>query len=167
MANKRNQKVRKELEEEYGNDCMFKKAGIEKKIERIRGMKTYKQFKEEKRYTLKFIEHYEGQMTLHHLKHVEEGGETTKENGAIVSALGQFYIHSLPREQEEIINNMLREYKKCKIEFVDDLETGVELAFTDLEVYSIKKEQKDRFNRAREKEQARKEIERGFEEWEK
>ena len=73
MGNKKNQKVRKELEDEYGKSCMFKKAGCEKKIERIKGIKTYKQFKEEKRYTLKFIEHYEGIMTLHHLKHVVEG----------------------------------------------------------------------------------------------
>lgn len=87
MGNKRNQKVREELAKEYGNECMFKKAGIEKRIQRIKGIKTYRQFIEEKRYTLKFIEHYEGIMTLHHLKHVSEGGETTKENGAIVNAL--------------------------------------------------------------------------------
>ena len=87
MGNKRNQKVREELAKEYGNECMFKKSGIENKIERIKGIKTYKQFIEEKIYTLKFIEHYEGIMTLHHLKHVKDGGETTKENGAIVSAL--------------------------------------------------------------------------------
>lgn len=80
---------------------------------------------------------------------------------------GQFYIHSLPRNQEEIINDMLREYKKCKIEFVDELETGVEIAFTDLQVYDQKKDKKDKFNRAREKAAARKQIERGFEEWEK
>ena len=165
MGNKRNQKVREELAKEYGNECMFKKAVSEKELKR-RKIKTYKQFIEEKRYTLKFIEHYEGIMTLHHLKHVEEGGETTKENGAIVSALGQFYIHSLQRSDEEVINNMLRVYKKCKIEFVDDLDTGIELAFTDLQVYDNKKEKKDKFNRAKEKENSRKNIEKGMLEWE-
>jgi hypothetical protein len=50
MGNKKNQKVRKELEEEYGKGCMFKKAGIDKKLERIKGIKTYRQFVEEKRY---------------------------------------------------------------------------------------------------------------------
>ena len=79
---------------------------------------------------------------------------------------GQFYIHSLPRNQEEVINNMLRDYKKCKIEFVDDLDTGIELAFTDLQVYDIKKEKKDKFNRAKEKENSRKNIEKGMLEWE-
>ena len=94
-----------------------------------------------------------------------DNSKPTKENGAIVSALGQFYMHSLPRSQEEIINDMLRDYKKCKIEFTDELETGVQILFTDLEVYGQKKERKDKFNRAREKEDARKEIERGFSKW--
>jgi hypothetical protein len=62
---------------EYGNECMFKKAVSEKELKR-RKIKTYKQFIEEKRYTLKFIEHYEGIMTLHHLKHVEEGRRNNK-----------------------------------------------------------------------------------------
>lgn len=79
---------------------------------------------------------------------------------------GQFYIHSLPRKQEEVINDMLREYKKCKIEFVDELDTGIELAFTDLQVYDNKKEKKDKFNRAKEKENSRKNIEKGMLEWE-
>lgn len=76
---------------------------------------------------------------------------------------GQFYIHSLPRNQEEVINDMLRAYKECPVEFVDDLETGIEIKFTDFS-YDPKKE---KFNRAREKAEARKEIERGIEEWEK
>ncbi len=78
---------------------------------------------------------------------------------------GQFYIHSLPRNQEEIINDMLREYKKCKVEFVDELDTGIEIKFTDF-AYDPNKE-KPKFNRAKEKAEARKEIERGFEEWER
>ena len=93
-------------------------------------------------------------------------GETTKENGAIVSALGQFYIHSLPREHEEVINDMLRDYKKCKVQLIDDLETGVQILFTDLEVYEQKKTEKDRYERAKKKEQDRKDIEKGYLKWE-
>ena len=75
---------------------------------------------------------------------------------------GQFYIHSLPRNQEEIINDMLREYKKCKVEFVDELETGIEIKFTDF-VYEPKEQ---KFNRAKEKENSRKQIEKGLLDWE-
>ena len=97
----------------------------------------------------------------------KKDGATTKENGAEVSALAQFYMHSLERDEEEVINNMLRDYKKCKVELVDELDTGVQILFTDLEVYDQKKERKDKYERTKKKEQDRKQIERGFEEWEK
>ena len=61
---------------------------------------------------------------------------------------------------------MLRDYKKCKIEFVDDLETGVQILFTDLEVYEQKRTEKDRYNRAKKKEEDRKDIEKGYLKWE-
>lgn len=77
---------------------------------------------------------------------------------------GQFYMHSLPRNQEEIINDMLRDYKKCKVELVDDLETGVEINFTD---FAYDPKEKDKYNRAKKKQEDRKEIERGIEEWDK
>ena len=77
MGNRKNQKIRKELEEEYGKGCMFKKAVDEKELKR-RGIKTYRQFIEEKRYSLKFIEHYEGIMTVHHLKYVMERRRNNK-----------------------------------------------------------------------------------------
>ena len=50
-------------------------------------------------------------MTFHHLKHRSDGGKATASNGAIVSEIAHRYIHSLPRDQEEIVNNMLRKYK--------------------------------------------------------
>lgn len=39
------------------------------------------------------------------------GGGTNIENGAILSELAHRYIHSLSREDEELINNMIRQYK--------------------------------------------------------
>lgn len=39
------------------------------------------------------------------------GGKTDINNGSILSELVHRYIHSLPREDEELINNMLRKYK--------------------------------------------------------
>ena len=79
-------------------------------------------------------------------------------------------MHSLEREDEEVINNMLRNYKenykKCKVELVDELESGVQILFTDLEVYDQKKEIKDRYERAKKKEQDKKDIEKGYFKWE-
>lgn len=106
-----NKSVRKILERKYGKGCMFKKANCEEQIERLRTIKTFKKYLEEKRYTGKKIKKLEKQMTFHHLKHRSEGGETTPENGGVINELAHAYMHSLPREHEEIINNMIREYK--------------------------------------------------------
>ena len=51
-------------------------------------------------------------MTYHHLEHNADGGKTNVENGAVVNELAHRYLHSLPRQDEEIINDMLRDYKR-------------------------------------------------------
>lgn len=106
-----NKSARLALESIYGKGCMFQKAYIAKKIEQIGGIKTYKKFVEEKHYKLKRIRQLEKTMTYHHLKHRADGGSATVHNGAVVNELAHQYIHSLPREEEEIVNNMLRQYK--------------------------------------------------------
>ena len=122
MSSKKNRKIREALERIYGEGCMFQKARIEKRIEQLGGIKTYKQFKEEHKYTLKKIKAFENIQTLHHLVHKSEKGQTTIENGAVINSLAHTYMHSLPRADEEVINDMLRDYKKCKVEFVDELQ---------------------------------------------
>ena len=106
-----NKSARQLLEMIYGKGCMFKRANIPERLEgyKIRG---YKVFVAGQKFKSKKIKKLEETMTYHHLIHRSEGGETTIENGAILSELAHIYIHSLPREQEEIINNMLREYKQ-------------------------------------------------------
>ena len=147
---KKNKSIREKLEKKYGKGCMFKKAKVEEKIENIKTIKTYKRFIEEKRYTGKIIQIYEKQMNLHHLKHKFEGGETTVENGVIISTLAHRYIHSLPREQEEFINDIMREYKKqvdeCNVVFVDDLDIPFIVAPVEFYV-----DEKGKYNRAKKK----------------
>lgn len=115
----------------YGSGCMFKKSGAERYVEKLGTIKTYKRYKEERRYTSKKIKALESLMTYHHLKHKSNGGKPTIENGAILSALVHQYIHSLPRNQEELINDYLREYKRSidhnelPIEFVEELESPI------------------------------------------
>lgn len=139
-----NKKARQKLEKEYGKGDMFKKANIEEKIEKKKTIKTYKKFLEERHYTGKFIKLYKKQMNYHHLKHKSEGGETTIENGAIVSALAHMYMHSLPREQEEFINDELRKYKQeideCKVVFVDDLDVPYKVNAMEFSIEEKKKE---------------------------
>lgn len=149
---KSNKRAREQLERQYGKGCMFKKARIEEKIKEKQTIKTYRRFLQEKRFTAKKVKKYEKMMTLHHLKHCSEGGKTTVENGAVVNALAHMYMHSLPREQEEYINNELRRYKKqsdeCKVVLVDDLETPYTITAIE---FAIDEKNKGEYNRAREK----------------
>lgn len=141
---------------------MFKKAGIEQKIEQKKTIKTYRRFLEEKRYTGKKIKHYEEIMTMHHLRHRSEEGKTDIQNGSVVNSLAHTYMHSLPREQEEYINNELREYKRqhskeCTVEFVDYLPLDFEvkaMVITPEEMQPSKK-----YNRARDKREFLRRIE--------
>lgn len=107
-----NKSARQELEMIYGKGCMFRKARIAERIEKMGGIRTYKSFVETRRYKSKKLYKLLETMTYHHLRHLENDGRTDVANGAIVNELAHQYLHSLPREQEEIINNMLREYKK-------------------------------------------------------
>ena len=160
MGNKRNQKVRKEMINKYGEKCFIEelhlrdKKDIEKEF-RLYGKKQRKIMDE---------------LTYHHIVEKCKGGETTEENGAILRNINHRWFNRLSKEKQAEINKLFQaykeNYKRCKIEFVDDLETGIELAFTDLQVYDMKKEKKDKFNRAKEKENSRKNIEKGMLEWE-
>ena len=156
MSSKNNKKIRQRLEKIYGKGCMFQKACIAERIEEIGGIKTYKQFLAERKYTFAKIRELESTMSLHHLKHRSEGGATSEYNSAVINCMAHAYSHSLPRDEEEIINNMLREYKKCKIELVDDLELEIQVNSA---VIEIPLKRKVEFNRAEEKRKTRKMIE--------
>ena len=149
---------------------MFQKAYIAERIEAMGGIKTYKEYIQEHKYTLKKIKKLESTMTLHHIKHRADGGATSERNGAVVSALGQGYLHSLPKEHEEIVNGMLRDYKagidsgryeRVDVELVEDLDTGLEINFAELSAEDdrIVIERPKKYNRALVKREMRRIIE--------
>ena len=165
MSSHKNKIIRERLEHIYGKGCMFQKAYIEQRIEQMGGIKTYKEFLKEHRYTFKKLKKLEETMTLHHLKHRSEEGHTSEQNGAVINAVAHSYLHSLPRHQEEIINNMLREHKRrvdnareCKIEFVDTLDIGIKINYTEISFSEEIKPPKEKFNRAKEKREFEKRI---------
>lgn len=123
-----NKSAKQALERVYGKGCMFKKAHIEEQIEALRTIKTYRRFLQETRYTGRKIHLLESNLTYHHLKHRSEGGKSTLENGAVIGELPHRYIHSLSRQEEEIINNMFREYKfKLQGGILVPTETGIDM----------------------------------------
>ena len=114
-----NKSVRESLEKIYGKKDMFREAHIEEQIdelnkERKRKIRTYREFKEHCKFKRSKEKKLEQQLSLHHLRHKSEQGDTSEHNGAVIASLPHSYIHSLPRDEEEIINNMLRDYKKGK-----------------------------------------------------
>lgn len=176
MSKNKNRQIRQQLTRLYGEGCFFERAHIAEKIEKMGGIKTYKKFLQEKRYTGKKIVN---QISMHHLCHRSEGGSTTVYNGANVSTVAHQYLHSLPRDQEEIINNELRRFKYNidmvrmsigdqqvsfdKINLPDsafNMEDTLTIALEDdLEIEDDKLKKKPKFNRAKIKREFQKMIE--------
>lgn len=169
-----NKKAKKMLIELYGENCMFEKANIAERIAKMGGIRTYSSFLANKRFKGKSIAK---QLTYHHLQHKSDEGKATIENGALVDTTAHAYLHSLPRSQEEIINNMLRAYK---INFMElnqgqvlnsgSLEIEEELGFISIPIEQdeaeirraraiYEKKKKGQFNRAKTKEESRRKIE--------
>lgn len=170
----KNAALKHDLQVRYGKGCMFKNAGIEKLIERLGKIKTYKVYVQETRYKRRKIHTLETSLTYHHLRHRSEGGHTTMDNGAVLSEMAHRYIHSLPRDEEELINDMIRKYKfkldgglliptSSGIEMSQPI--SIELDFSDLDdcieigVFDTTEEDKIKFNRAKQKKETKKLIE--------
>jgi hypothetical protein len=114
-----NKKKRDELQLIYGKGSMFEKSKCEEYIATLPMIKGYKRFIKEKHFTTKEIRKLTHRMNYHHLEHKADGGGTTIENGAVVNELEHRYIHSLPRNHEEIINNHIRQWKADFITIMD------------------------------------------------
>lgn len=118
-----NKKIRLKMVERYGPECMFKKANMGEATKRIKGAISYSEYIKRRGYSKSEIDELESTLTYHHLKHEAGGGPENIQNGALVSRLAHMYIHSLTRDQEEIINELFRKYKEdydeCKSRGID------------------------------------------------
>lgn len=103
-----NSNIKKLLMQKYGKGCFFEMARIAQRIEEMGGIRTYRKFLKEKKLKGQKISQ---QLTVHHLRHRSEGGDTSVENCVNIREAAHQYIHSLPREEEEIINDMFRSFK--------------------------------------------------------
>ena len=174
-----NKKAKEELMKLYGKGCMFEKAQIAERIAKMGGIKTYASYLAGKKFKGKSIKK---QLTYHHLQHKSDGGRATVDNGAVVEATAHAYMHSLPRHQEEIINNMLRAYKinfmelnqgqvlgSGTVEIEDEIEyISIPIEQDEAEIRRARaiyeKKKQEQFNRARIKRDTRRQVE---EYWEK
>ena len=104
---KSNKQAKKRLIRLFGRTDMFVAARVAESLEAL-GITSYKVFERQKRYKGKPISQ---QLTFHHLKHRSEGGDRSVENGALIGDTHHQYLHSLDRNEEEIANNLIREWK--------------------------------------------------------
>lgn len=86
----KNSEARRELQRIYGDGCFMERAGIR---------------------TIKGYRKNSHSLTYHHLRHRSEGGATDIDNGANLSLENHEILHTLPRDEEELVNNMIRKWK--------------------------------------------------------
>lgn len=134
-----NKRAREELERIYGKGSMFEKSHTADYVSTLPVIKGYKKFVEEKHFTTKDIKKLTERMNYHHLEHKADGGKATTENGAVVNELEHRYLHSLPRHQEEIINNHIRQWKLdfislCAGQVIDSGEVDLDLSEDVMEI---------------------------------
>lgn len=122
-----NKAKREELERIYGKGSMFQKSHCEDYVSTLPKIKGYRKYLKEKHFTGKDIRE---QLEYHHMQHRAEGGRTNLDNGAVVTRSEHSYMHSLPREQEEIINNHIRQWK---IDFITMTGSGGEIDHAEVE----------------------------------
>ena len=136
-----NKRVHKQLALIYGEKCMFLASHCDNASYR-----TY-----QGRYTSKEMKRLVKTLTVHHLKHRSEGGKATIENCSLVNELAHRYLHSLPREYEEIINDRIRKWKECQL-IETELDMPIEINFATLSVDKDKKIRVEKLEREQKKE---------------
>lgn len=171
MASNKNK--REELERIYGEGSMFQKAKAEEYISTLPKIKGYRKFIREKHFTTKEIKKLVRRMNYHHLQHKAEGGSTSIENGAVVNELEHRYIHSLPRNHEEIINNHIRKWKMDVITLnsegiIDSKEIDIDLSkdFIEIPVHTRKSKRTKKQIEAERRKEEKRELQKLKKEWE-
>lgn len=152
-----NKKAKQKLIELYGEECFIDKLKL-----RLEPKKQYTGVGQMKRMK---------QLTYHHIKMKKDGGHATVENGALLSAENHAWFHQQSPQAQGYMNAIFQEYKRqsdeCKIVFTDHLNLGFEIRPTSFminEKGQILDQKKEKYNRAKEKQEFQKRID---DEWER
>ena len=140
---KDNKRTREKLEAIYGKQCMLHK-----------GLNIKGYSKSKISYSGRAIRE---QLTLHHIKPRSKGGATSVENGAVLCRGCHDFLEQTDSTTRAELNKLLIEYKKLKVQKVEDIDIPFTLDIAEL---SIDKQGKLKLRRIREKQ--RKQEERDF-----
>lgn len=143
-----NKKAKEELIRRYGAECFIEKLKLRKDTE----PKRYKGKGQMKRMR---------QLTYHHIRMKKDGGRATVENGALLSAENHAWFHKQSPRDQAIMNEMFQEYKrqyqKCQIVFVDELELPFEVKTMEFHI-DERELKRTKYNRAKEKREFQKRV---------
>lgn len=143
MSNKR---AKEKLIQLYGAECFIEKLHLRVDTE-------------PRKYTSKGQYKRMKQLTYHHIKEKRNGGQTTVENGALLSAENHAWFNKQSKEAQKQMNELFQKYKQsveCKVEFVEELDTRFRIASAIIVPSEVEKEH---YNRAKEKRAWKKEVE--------
>ena len=139
-----NKSIKEKMIKKYGSECWIDKLHLRPDNEPRR----YKSKGQRKRMK---------ELTYHHIKEVRNGGQTTEENGAILSEENHIWFNNQSEEVQAKLNSIFQEYKKqfnkCKVVFVEDLELPFELNISEFIPDNLSK---PKYNRAKKKREDRK-----------
>lgn len=142
-----NKSVKERMIRYYGAKCFIEKLHLRKDTEK----RKYKSSRQ--RAKMK-------QLTYHHIQTKKDGGETTVENGALLSRENHTWFHRQSEEAQAYMNSKFQEYKKlvkeCEVVLVDHLDFKYTIRPME---FRIEKKKKEIYDRSKEKEKFRKEVE--------
>ena len=141
-----NKKAKEKLIQLYGAECFIEKLKLRQDTEprRYKSKGQYKRMK---------------QLTYHHIKEKRNGGKTTVENGALLSAENHMWFNQQNKQMQKQMNDLFQKYKKsveCSVEFVDKLDTRFSIESAIIMPAELEKEH---YNRAREKRMWQRQVE--------
>lgn len=114
-----NQSAKIALIKRYGAECFIEKLKLRRDIT----PRTYKSKHQMKRMK---------QLTYHHIKMKKDGGDSSLENGALLSVENHQWFHQQNEHAQGYMNAIFQEYKKqvdaCRIVFVNDVDIPFEVA---------------------------------------
>lgn len=158
-----NKSARQELERVFGKICMIEAAGI-------------RYIPKEKRRRIKGYTKYDDVLTYHHIHEKAKGGKATFENGALIRGYNHRWVHTLPEEKKEEVNSRIIEFKAEIMQTVGDrirttpavtIEIPAEIdpdgEYDIIPVYDNDRKKKEKFNRAKEKRDFQRKVDRYFE----
>ena len=107
-----NKYAKNRLIKKYGAKCFIERLHINTEPRIYKSSRQYKRMKA---------------LTYHHIEEKHNGGDSSLENGALLSVENHEWFNKQDEETKKILNGLFQELKELKVEFVDDLELPFEL----------------------------------------